>query len=131
MPYRACVRHISGLLRPPDLGRRASAGRHTSWKTSSLVSLARSDSLPFWSFALKPFVLVGTTKPRIDESVVSPFVFAHTTAICAVEPFVIHILAPLSSHVPSFCSRAIEIMPEGFEPKSGSVNPKQPMISPD
>ena len=29
-------------------------GRRTSSKTSSLVSLARSESLPFWSFALKP-----------------------------------------------------------------------------
>ncbi len=80
------------------------------------MSLARSESLPFWSFALKPLASVGTTKPRIDESLLSPFVFAQTTAICAVDPFVIHILAPFSSHVPSFCSRAIVIMPDGFEP---------------
>ena len=46
----------------------------------------------------------------------SPFVFAHTTAICAVDPLVIHILVPFSIHVPSFCSLAIVIMPDGFEP---------------
>jgi hypothetical protein len=34
----------------------------------------------------------------------------------AVEPFVIHILPPLSTQLPSACSRAIVIMPDGFEP---------------
>ena len=80
------------------------------------MSLARSESLPFWSFALKPFESVGTMKPRIDLSLASPFVFAQTTAMCAVEPFVIHIFAPLSIQLPSACSRAIVIMPLGFEP---------------
>ena len=79
---------------------------------------------------MKPLLSVGTTNPRIDVSLLSPFVFAQTTAICAVDPFVIHILLPFRTHVPSFCSRAIVIMPDGFEPKSGSVRPKQPMISP-
>jgi hypothetical protein len=69
-------------------------------------------------------------KPRMDLSSASPLVFAHTTAMCAVDPFVIHIFAPFSTHVPSFCCFAIVIMPDGFEPKSGSVRPKQPMISP-
>ena len=54
--------------------------------------------------------------PRIDLSLGSPFVFAHTTEMFAVDPFVIHIFAPFSTHVPSFCSRAIVTMPEGFEP---------------
>src|SRR3954465_14987192 len=116
MPYRACVRHMSGLLRPPDFGRIASLGRCTSWNTSSLVSLARSESLPFWSFALKPFESVGTMKPRIDLSLGSPLVFAHTTAICAVEPLVIHILAPLRIQLPSACSFAIVIIPLGLDP---------------
>src|SRR5688572_4695778 len=116
MPYRACVRHMRGLLRPPDFGRIASAGTHTSWKTSSLVSEARRESLPFWSLAVNPLVFVGTTKPRIDLSDLSPFVFAHTTATCAWDPFVIHIFPPFRTHVPSFCSRAIVTMPDGFEP---------------
>src|SRR3954468_9518639 len=116
MPYRACVRHMSGLLSPPDEGRSASFGSCTSWKTSSLVSLARSESLPFWSFALNPFVSVGTMKPRIDLSLGSPLVLAHTTAMCAVEPFVIHILAPLRIQLPSACSFAIVVMPLGFDP---------------
>ena len=69
-------------------------------------------------------------KPRIDLSDLSPFVFAHTTATCACDPLVIHILPPFSTHVPSFCSRAIVTMPAGFDPKSGSVRPKHPMASP-
>ncbi len=68
--------------------------------------------------------------PRMERGSGSPFVLAHTIAACAVEPLVIHILAPFSTHVPSDCSRAIVIMPAGLEPKSGSVSPKHPMISP-
>ena len=48
----------------------------------------------------------------------------------ACEPLVIHILAPLSSQ-PSLVSRAVVIMPPGFEPKSGSVSPKQPISAPE
>src|SRR3954471_11412705 len=107
---------MSGDLRPPDFGRMASLGRCTSSKTSSLVSLARSDSLPFWSLALKPLLSVGTMKPRMDLSLASPFVLAHTTEMCACEPFVIHIFAPLRIHEPSFCSFAIVIMPDGLDP---------------
>ena len=62
-------------------------------------------------------------KPRIDLSLVSPFVFAHTTAIFAVDPFVIHIFAPFKIHVPSFCSLAIVIMPDGFEPNDSVQAP--------
>ena len=107
---------MSGLLSPPLFGRIASAGRCTSCSTSSLVSLARSESFPFWSFALKPFVSVGTMNPRIDFWSLSPFVFAHTTATFAWLPFVIHIFAPLMIHEPSFCSFAIVIIPPGSEP---------------
>jgi hypothetical protein len=41
---------MSGLLMPADFGRIASFGRCTSWRWISLVSLARRESLPFWSF---------------------------------------------------------------------------------
>ncbi len=54
---------------------------------------------------------------------------AHTIATWAVEPFVIHILAPFNTQ-PSLVSFAVVIMPPGLEPKSGSVNPKQPIASP-
>src|SRR2546423_985046 len=115
MPYRAAVRHISGDLRPPDFGRIASLGRCTSCSTSSLVSLARSDNLPFWSLAEKPFVSVGTIKPRIEFTSSGAPVLAHTIAACAVEPFVIHILAPFRIQ-PSFISLATVIMPAGLDP---------------
>ena len=106
---------MSGLFSPVLPGRIASRGRCTSSSTSSLVSDASSESLPFWSRALKPGVSVGTTKPRIP--LVSPAlpVCAQTTATSAIEPLVIHILVPLSSH-PSSVSRAVVIMPAGFDP---------------
>jgi hypothetical protein len=80
------------------------------------VSLARSDNLPFWSFEVNPFVPRVTMNPRMDFSSASPFVLAQTTAMCAVDPLVIHILPPFSTHEPSFCSRAIVIMPDGLDP---------------
>src|SRR5689334_18831716 len=107
---------MSGDLRPPDLGRSASLARCTSSNTSSLVSLARSESFPFWSLALKPLLSVGTMKPRMDLSLGSPLVLAQTTEMCACEPLVIHILAPFRIHEPSFCSLAIVIIPDGFDP---------------
>jgi hypothetical protein len=94
------------------------------------VSLARSESFPFWSLALNPFESVGTMKPRMDLSLGSPLVFAQTTAIWAVDPLVIHIFEPFSSQLPSGRSRAIVIIPLGLLPKSGSVRPKQPITSP-
>ena len=51
-------------------------------------------------------------------------------AIWETLPLVIHILRPLRTYSsPSL--RAVVSMPPGFEPKSGSVRPKLPMISPD
>ena len=74
--------------------------------------------------ALNPGVSVGTTKPRMPSSVC-----AHTTATSATAPLVIHILVPLSTQ--SSPSRlALVRIPDGLEPKSGSVSPKQPIASP-
>src|SRR5215472_1580621 len=109
------MRHINGDFSPPDFGRIASLARWTSWSTSSLVSEARRDSLPFWSLAEKPLVCVGTRKPRMELASLCAPVLAHTTATWAVEPLVIHILAPFSTQ-PSFDSLAVVIIPAGFEP---------------
>ena len=79
------------------------------------MSLARRLSFPFWSLAEKPFMSVGTMNPRIEFTSSSLPVLAHTIAACAVEPLVIHILAPFSTQ-PSFVSFATVIMPPGFEP---------------
>src|SRR6266436_2369944 len=106
---------MRGDLSPPDFGSTASLDTHTSCNTSSLVSLARRLSLPFWSLAEKPFVFVGTMKPRIDSTSSILPVLAHTTASWAVEPLVIHILAPFRTH-PSFVSFATVIIPAGFDP---------------
>ena len=89
---------------------------------------ARIESLCLISGAEKPGESVGTTKPRTPSSVC-----AHTIATSAIEPLVIHILAPSSTQ--SACSpapsrRARVRMPPGSEPWSGSVSPKQPMASP-
>src|SRR6266699_3953600 len=106
---------MRGDLRPPDFGNSADFGRWTSCNTSSLVSLARSESLPFWSLAEKPLVSVGTMYPRLESASSSLPVFAQMIAACAVDPFVIHILAPLKTQ-PSFVSLATVIIPAGFEP---------------
>ena len=67
----------------------------------------------------------STMKPRIAPS----SVLAHTIAMSAIVPFVIHIFAPFRIQSdPS--RRACVRMEPGSEPASGSVSPKQPMISP-
>src|SRR5207248_11308780 len=120
---------MSGDLMPPDLGSSASFGMHASWRTSSLVSLARKDSFPFWFLAEKPFVSVGTMKPRIEFTSSSVPVLAHTIAACAVEPLVIHFLPPFSTQPPSVSFPPVTI-PPGFDPYSGSVAPKHPTTPP-
>src|ERR1700680_2515849 len=107
---------MRGLLIPPVLGSRAVAGTLTSCSTSSLVSEAPSESLPFWSLAVHPGAFVGTINPRIDLSLLSSPVLAQMIATCAVDPLVIHILAPLMTQLPSFCTRARVIIPDGFDP---------------
>ena len=56
-------------------------------------------------------------------------VLAHTTAMSAMLPLVIHILVPESTQSDPSC-RAKVRMPPGSEPWSGSVSPKQPIASP-
>src|SRR4029079_4903993 len=107
---------MRGLLIPPLLGRSADAGTFTSCSTSSLVSEARRESFPFWSLDVNPGASVGTTKPRIDLSLLSSPVLAQMIATCAVDPLVIHILAPLITQLPSFWTSARVIIPDGFDP---------------
>ena len=57
-------------------------------------------------------------------------VLAQMIETVACEPLVIHILVPLSTTSRPCSSRAVVIMPPGFEPKSGSVSPKQPISCP-
>ena len=79
------------------------------------------------SDVVKPFMPRSTRKPRTGPFT-SP-TFAQTTATSAIEPFVIQDLAPF--RIQSFPSLLATVrMPAGFEPKSGSVRPKQPMLSP-
>ena len=62
--------------------------------------------------------------PRTPSSVT-----AHTMAISAMPPFVIHILAPFSTQSPPSRRAAVRIEP-GSLPESGSVRPKHPSTSP-
>ena len=72
----------------------------------------------------EPQVSVGIRNPRTSSSV-----RAQTTAKSAMDPLVIHILVPLITQSdPS--RRALVLIDAGSEPESGSVRPKQPMISP-
>ncbi len=76
------------------------------------------------SGAENPGASVGTAKPRRPSSVC-----AQTTATPATEPLVIHILRPLRTQSgPSFFAWVRR--EAGSEPWSGSVRPKQPMVSP-
>lgn len=96
--------------------------------TSSLVTEARSDHLWWISGAEKPGVSVGTTKPRMPRPSSPSSVCAQTIATPATDPLVIHILRPVSTQ--SSPSRLAYVrIPAGSEPWSGSVSPKQPMIS--
>jgi hypothetical protein len=76
------------------------------------------------SRALKPFAVVGTRKPWTR-----PSSLAHTRATCATEPLVIHRLVPVIRKPPAI-RVAVVSMPDGFEPKSGSVRPKHPITRP-
>ena len=59
----------------------------------------------------------------------APSSLAQTTATSAMVPEVIHIFSPFSTKSePS--RRARVVMPPGFDPKPGSVSPKQPSFSP-
>ena len=61
-------------------------------------------------------------------------VCAQMVATSARLPLVIHIFVPLITQSPSAPGpdrRARVRIPAGFEPKSASVSPKQPMASPD
>jgi hypothetical protein len=80
----------------------------------------------FWSIgvAVKPGVLVGTTKPRMP-----PSVFAQITATSAIEARPIHRFAP-SITQPSPSRTAEVSMLAGSLPAVGSVRPKQPISSP-
>ena len=73
---------------------------------------------------MKPGVPRSTRNPSMPSSV-----RAQTTAISATPPLVIHVFSPFSTQE-SPSRRAVVRMPAGFEPKSGSVRPKQPMAWP-
>ena len=124
IPKRASLRAPSGARSPSPSGSRLASGTRTSSKASSLVTEARSEILWWTSRAVKPGMSFSTRKPRTPSSV-----RAHTTATSAMEPFVIHILAPL--RIQSSPSRTARVRIEpGSEPESASVRPKQPSRSP-
>ena len=85
---------------------------------------ARSDILPLMSWVEKPFVSVGTAKPRMPSSV-----RAQTIATSATEPFVIHIFWPWRIQSEPSRRARVRIAPAS-DPTSGSVRPKQPIASP-
>src|SRR5947209_17001477 len=103
----------------------ACSGTRQSLKERLAVMDARIDIFPCSSDDVNPGVPLSTRNPRIPSSA-----RAHTTAISAMEPLVIHVFSPLiTQHEP--CLTARVNMPAGFDPKPGSVNPKHPTASPD
>src|SRR6266545_3091194 len=73
---------------------------------------------------VKPRAPRGTRNPRMPSCV-----DAHTTAISAIDPLVIHILEPDRTQSPPLIT-AFVFMLDGSLPWSGSVRPKQPIASP-
>src|SRR5258706_3393433 len=125
IPYRAELRQPSGPFNPLTFGKIFSFGTFTLSKTSSPVALARSDHLPCVSGVVNPFIPRSRISPFI-----SPFSsLAHTTATSANGALLIHIFEPLRITW-SPLSLKLDSMPDGLEPKSGSVNPKHPIHSP-
>ena len=106
-------------------GSAASSGSRHPSSAISLDTLARSDHLCLMSDVENPGVPRGTRKPRIPWSVI-----AHITATSAIDPFVTHLLWPSSTQsCPTFRARVRS--EAGSLPPSGSVRPKQPIISPE
>ena len=125
MPNRASFKHERGPRSVVAPGSAFSSGTRTSWRTSSEVTDARSDSFLWISGAVKPGIPFSTMKPRIASSSVR----AQTIAMSAIVPFVIHIFAPF--RIQSEPSRRAWVrIDAGSEPASGSVSPKQPTTSP-
>ena len=90
------------------------------------MTLARSESLPCISGALKPGVPRSTRKPLTWSSSLR----AHTTATSAIEPLVIHIFEPSSTQPPPRRFARVRIDAGIRSRASGSVRPKQPIVSP-
>ena len=81
------------------------------------------------SLAEKPLVVFGTMNPRMPDASPSSRVCAQTIATSAMDPLVIHIFVPL--RIQSSPSRRANVrIPPGLLPKSGSVRPKHPIVSP-
>src|SRR6056300_2036048 len=125
IPKRALSKQESGAPRPSRPGKMFDFGTRTLSKTNSPVAEARSDHL---------LCVSGVVKPSIPRSTMIPLIrpasfFAQTTATSQKGAFEIHILAPFSiTSSPS--SLKLVVIPPGFDPKLGSVNPKEPKNSP-
>jgi hypothetical protein len=82
--------------------RQQRVGRHVHIVEHQLAGVAGAQrQLALLVLGLKPGVSVGTMKPRMDLSSSPSPVLAQMIATSAVEPLVIHILAPLITHEPS------------------------------
>src|SRR5271166_248598 len=124
IPYRACVRQLSGPFRPLAQGSMADSGTRQSVNARLAVTEARIESLPCSSEDVNPLVPFSTKNPRIPSGV-----RAQQIATSATVPLVIQVFSPLiTQSLPSFT--ALVAIPAGFDPKPGSVSPKQPSASP-
>src|ERR1043166_3673944 len=97
---------MSGDFKPPVPGRRFDSGTRTSCNDSPEVTDARSDHLPWISWALNPGRSDSTMKPRM-VSFSSP-TFAQMMARSAMEPEVIHIFSPFRTYsLPDLLARVL------------------------
>src|SRR5437667_12427869 len=101
-------------------GSKFASGISQSVNDNPEVTEARRDHLPWTSQAFKPGVPFSTRKPRT----LSSSALAHTTAMSARAPLVIHIFSPFKTYLEPFFTARVPI-PPGFEPNFGSGRPTQ------
>src|SRR5262245_14210839 len=101
---------MSGDFNPSDCGSTLAFGTNTSSRIRSDVTEARRDNLFLISAAWNPEVAVSTMKPLISSPTL-----AHTIAMSAILPLVIHLFVPLRTQ-PLLVDRARVSIPPGSDP---------------
>ena len=126
MPIRPASSTCIALMKPcPSSPSRWSSGTRQSWKTTSLVSLARRPSLFSFLPADMPGVPRGTMNAEMPRLPFVRSVTAIATITPATLPCVMKVLAPLSTQW-SPSRTAMVRVPAASLPAVGSVSPQAP-----
>ena len=126
IPYRAELRQVNGPLKLWTSGSTLSSGTNT-WSIKIIpVAEARSANLPSRYGVSNPF---ESLLSKINPLKTPCSSFAQIINKSAIGELVIQVFEPVSSY-PPLTFLAIDFIPAGSDPASGSVNPKHPIIFP-